>query len=252
MRVIESILNDNIFFTKEQNKYCFIKDNNDRPEWSVILDNYIVDEEIDLNMKKRYINQRQKTYSNGFQYFFEHITESNGVIVDLASGPSGYFSPVFDFLKDDSIFIATDACKSIINAHVEANNDNRFYVFDIDLDKSLPFKDNSVDAFCGNLLNNINNYRELLSEVYRCLKPGGKLAVIELFFEKDSLTYEYLVNENAVYSSVEQYTDYCKSIGFNIVGSQIKEEIIGKIDPNDLLPIGENDKCLETIVLLEK
>lgn len=50
----------------------------------------------------------------------------------------------------------------------------------------MPFKDESVDIFTGNLLMNVENYSTLIQEAYRCLKKGGKLAVIEIFFEHGS------------------------------------------------------------------
>lgn len=39
------------------------------------------------------------------------------VMVDLASGPSGYFSPMLDALTEDKIFIVTDACPIVVSAH---------------------------------------------------------------------------------------------------------------------------------------
>ena len=106
-------------------------------------------------------------------------------------------------------------------------------------------------CFSGNLLNNVDNYRELLKEISRCLKVNGRFAVIELFYEMGSQTYDYLKQRNAVYSSLEDYIEVCNEIGLKYKGSEIRREIIGKITEGDLLPIGENDKCLEMIVYFE-
>lgn len=89
-----------------------------------------------------------------------------------------------------------------------------FHAFDVDLDKSLPFKDESVDIFTGNLLMNVENYSTLIQEAYRCLKKGGKLAVIEIFFEHGSKTYEHLCSKGAIWSSFETFVAYCEKIGF--------------------------------------
>ena len=250
---INSLIKSDINYTNEKNVYHFISTEVERPQWSISLDNYYISNPNQLQIKRQY-----KVHLNNIgtdarkKKYFQYITELGGVTVDLASGPSGYFSPVFNFLKDDSIFIATDACTKIINAHQKANTDNRFYIFDIDLDKVLPFDDGSIDAFSGNLLNNVDNYRGLLKEISRCLKSKGRFAVIEWFYETGSQSYDYLKQRNAVCSSLEYFISVCNEVGLKYKDSEIRREIIGKISKGDLLPIGENDKCLETIVYFEK
>lgn len=248
-----SLIKSQINYTNEKNVYHFIGNNDERPQWSIILDNYHKTNPNQLQLKRQY-KFHLNNINNDAQKkkYFQYITELGGVTVDLASGPSGYFSPVFNFLKDDSVFIATDASTAIINAHQKVNNDNRFYIFDIDLDKELPFKNASIDAFCGNLLLNVDNYKGLLKEVSRCLKSNGRFAVIELFYEMGSQTYDYLKQRNAVFSSLEYFISVCGENGLKYKDSEIRKEITGKISEGDLLPIGENDKCLETIVYFEK
>ena len=139
---INTLIKSEIKYTNEKNVYHFIASATERPQWSIILDNYHKNNPNQLQIKRQY-----KFHLNNIdtdvqkKNYFHYITELGGVTVDLASGPSGYFSPVFNFLKDDSIFIATDASIAIINAHQKANTDNRFYIFDVDLDKVLPFED---------------------------------------------------------------------------------------------------------------
>ena len=250
---INSLIKSEINYTKEKNVDHFINNESERPQWSIILDNYHKNNPNQLQIKRQYrfhLNNIDTDVQK--KNYFHYITELGGVTVDLASGPSGYFSPVFNFLKDDSIFIATDASIAIINAHQKANTDNRFYIFDVDLDKVFPFEDGSIDAFCGNLLLNVDNYKGLLKEISRCLKFNGRFAVIELFYETGSQTYDYLKQRNAVFSSLEYFISVCSEIGLKYKDSEIRKEIVGKISEGDLLPIGENDKCLETIVYFEK
>lgn len=250
---VNSLIKSEINYTNEKNVYHFISSDVERPQWSVNLNNYYINNPYHLQMKRCYKYHLSNIGTDvPKKKYFEYITELGGVTVDLASGPSGYFSPVFNFLKNDSIFIATDACTKVINAHQKANTDNRFYIFDVDLDKVLPFNDGSIDAFSGNLLNNVDNYRGLLEEVSRCLKSNGRFAVIELFYVTGSQTYDYLKQRNAVFSSLEYYISVCSELGLKYKDSEIRREIIGKTSEGDLLPIGENDKCLETIVYLEK
>lgn len=250
---IKSIIKQDINYTFKNNVYCFIDNDDDRPQWSKNLNTYLVNNPKTLQLKRNYTFYRNNVKNDlKKSKLFQYLSESGGIIVDLASGPSGYFSPIFDYMKEDGIFVVTDACKAIINAHQRVNKDQRFYIFDVDLGKVLPFNDGSIDAFSGNLLNNVDNYRNLLFEISRCLKPGGRFGLIEWFYEKDSKTYEYLKERNAVYSSLEHFIGVCKEVGLEYLESQVYKEIVGKANQGDLLPIGENDKCLETIVYLKK
>ena len=250
---ITSIIKDNTFFIGKENVVHFIKNDNERPKWSRVVDNYYINNPQDLKMDEKYEFHCERILDDiQMSSFFQYITEPGGIIVDLASGPSGYFGPVFDFLKNDSIFIATDASKEIINAHKNANKDNSFFLFEVDLDRGLPFRDGCIDAFSGNLLNNVNNYKGLLSEVARCLKTNGRFAVIELFYESGSKTYDYLKGRDAVYSSLDNYIAVCNEFGLRYKDSVIRKEIIGKLAEGDLIPIGDKDKCFERIVYFEK
>ena len=250
---ITLLIKDGTSFTKEKNVFHFFTDEAERPKWSTALDNYYTKNSRHLQMKRMYKIHCENVKSDSqMAKYFQYITERGGITVDLASGPSGYFAPVFDFMENESIFIATDASKAIVNAHQKANVDKRFCIFDVDLDKGLPFKDESIDAFCGNLLDNVDNYRGLLAELARSLKPEGRFAVIEQFYEMGSQTYDYLRERNAVYYSLENFIAVCKEFGLTCKGSSIRKEIVGKISEGDLLPIGENDKCLEMILYFEK
>ncbi|MDE7234954.1 MAG: class I SAM-dependent methyltransferase [Ruminiclostridium sp.] len=184
--------------------------------------------------------------------FVEFVSRVRGVKVDLASGPSGYFSPFLETLTVGDTFIVTDACPAVIAAHSAACGKDKFYVFDVDLDKELPFRDESVDVFSGNLLNNVDHYAELIREAYRCLKHGGKLAVIEMFFDHGCKTYEHLNSRGAVWASFETFTAFCESVGFTYLGSDIIGTRKGKIDAGDLYPLDDNDCSSDRTVYFEK
>lgn len=250
---IKSIIKRDINCTIKKNVYSFIDNDDERPQWSKNLNNYLVNNPKTLQFKRNYTFYRNNVKTDSKKSkLFQYLAEPGGIIIDLASGPSGYFSPIFEYMKEDSAFVATDACQAVINAHQRVNKDQRFYIFDLDLDKPLPFNDESIDVFSGNLLNNVDNYRNLLFEISRCLKPGGRVGLIEWFYENDSKTYEYLKERNAVYSSLENFIEVCKEVGLEYIESEVYKEIVGKANQGDLLPIGENDKCLETILYLKK
>ncbi len=250
---IEPLINEIEQYKKDGNILHFILDDTCRPMWSKQLERSYLEFNETLDMVKNYEKQRINARQNkSLQSYFDFITEHSGVIVDLASGPSGYFAPALDMLKSDSLFVATDACPTVLFSHARANKSDGFFILDLDLDKPLPFKNASIDVFCGKLICNVNNYRGLILEVYRCLKPRGRFAVIETFFEKDSATYHYLSDRDAVYSSIETYIDFCNRIGFVHLGGDIIDKTMGKTNPGDLLPIGEGDRSVLRTVFFKK
>ena len=253
MKEINFLIKESIPTIQDRNIIHFILNDKDRPKWSIALENHLKENQIDLDMNNRYENQRKlMTKDKKHLKFINFISSIEGIKVDLASGPSGYFASMLDKLTDNDIFIATDACPSIINAHSVACKKDNFFVFDLDLEKDLPFKDESIDVFCANLLNNVNSYDELINEIYRCLKHGGRFAVIEIFFEHGCETYKYLKSQNAIWSSFETFIDFCESIRFKYIDSDILQTRTGKIAEGDLLPLNDKDKSTERAVYFEK
>ncbi len=205
---IHNLIKDDTAFVQEENIFHFIKDESSRPNWSKALDDYLTDNHINLIMKRKYSGQKRRMSSNvALRHFVEFVSASDGIKVDLASGPSGYFAPFLDTIKDSDCFIITDACPAVIRAHADACKKPNFFILDVDLDKGLPFKDESVDIFTGNLLNNVENYGGLIREAYRCLKPGGKFAIIEMFFDKDSKTQKHLTEQGNIRASYDTFVE---------------------------------------------
>ena len=191
----EELIRNDIPYQRDGKIFHFILNEEQRPAWSKALEDYLVSNRVNLQMKRKYTYQKQMMTRDEKRKHFVDAVSSGQVIVDLASGPSGYFAPVLDSLEEDALFIATDACPSVLQAHAEACRKENFYLFDTDLDRELPFRDESIDVFCGNLLNNVNNYDGLIREAYRCLKPGGKFCVIEMFFDQASVSYKSLKDQ---------------------------------------------------------
>lgn len=254
MNHISTIIQENIPFSTDGNIVHFILNDEERPWWSKQLEGYFTQNNHPLNMVRNYKSQKQIMSSHPIKrQFIDFVSNKHGVQVDLASGPSGYFSALLDSLSEDDIFIVTDACPTVISAHANACQKENFFVFDVDLDKPLPFKDSSIDVFSGNLLNNVNNYAELLREVYRCLKVGGHFAVIEMFFEHGCETYKHLNDKGEIWASFETFVAFCKEIGFAYVDSSIISSKKGKISADDLFPLDDNDNwCDRTLYFVKK
>ncbi len=242
MNNISTIIQENIPFSTDENVVHFITNDDDRPWWSKQLEGYFLQGNKKLNMVRNYQSQKHIMSSDPSKSrFIEFVSNKQGIKVDLASGPSGYFSTALDNLAENDVFIATDACPTVISAHSNACQKENFFVFDVDLDKPLPFKDSCIDLFSGNLLSNVNNYAELINEVYRCLKVGGHFAITDMFFEHGCSTYEHLKDKGEVWASFETFVTFCESVGFVFLDSDVISSRKGKLSSGDLYPLDEND-----------
>ena len=251
--MIRSLIKDDLDFVQEGNVCHFLKEELPRPRWSKALDDYLTGNHIDLMMKRRYSVQKRRMRANeALRRFVAYASASGGVKVDLASGPSGYFAPILDSLKDSDCFIITDACPAVIKAHANACRKPNCYILDVDLDQGLPFKNESVDLFTGNMLNNVEHYAELIREVYRCLKPGGRLAVIEMFFDQGSKTQTYLAEQGKIWASCEAFVRFCESVGFACTGSETVTARKGPVSDGDLYPLDQEDGSCDKTVYFEK
>lgn len=104
---ITLLIKDEMTYTREKNILHFIKTEDERPRWSKALDDWFANNPKALHMKRKYSFHCKKINDDILMTnYFQYITETGGFIVDLASGPSGYFAPVFQFMSSDSMFIA--------------------------------------------------------------------------------------------------------------------------------------------------
>ena len=249
----EELIRSDTCYRKDGRIFHFILNEEERPAWSKALEDYLVSNRVNLQMKRKYSCQRRMMTSNEKKKrFVDAVSSSGRAIVDLASGPSGYFAPVLDAMEEDALFIAADACPCVLRAHAEACRRENFYLFDTDLDRQFPFRDESIDVFCGNLLNNVDNYDGLVREAYRCLKRGGRFCVIEMFFDRESVTYKSLKAQGKIWASPETYADFFRSLGFGFAGSEILLTRRGKMSEGDRYPLDENDVMTIRTMYFEK
>lgn len=228
-------------FKKTGNVYSFIT--GERPEWSKRLDLFFSGSKYPMGRMYNFAEIRFKD-NKVMQELYKIVLETNGIIIDLASGPSGYFGPVLENLCENSTFVITDASKFLINAHSVANrNRNKVKIFDIDLEKELPFKDETIDCYCGYVPSNIDKFDLLLNEVSRTLKKNGKLCIIDWFFDEKTDTFKYLKDNNKVTYSLKNFISFCNGLELKLTNKDLDRKYIGKQE-GDLLPINPLDEIM--------
>lgn len=236
----------NAKYPLEGNILHFICKEDDRPRTPMLLSEEMNNLYPDL---ESWFRQKQSATRDAYikkefvKNYVDFSAINTGVIVDIASGPSaGFIHGTLDKIGEDTLLIATDACPCVIHGYSKLHKDKNFMYFDVDLDKQLPFKDKSIDMFTGVLMCNVSNYKNLLREIARCIKPGGKAVFHEVFYAESSESYKYLCEKDAVYASSDVYVKFGEALGLKCLKVEICWQSVGKVDPGDGMPIAETDE----------
>lgn len=188
--------------------------------------------------------------------YVDFVAPCKGIIVDLATGPGGgHITPTLKRMNPESILVATDACLPVIRFQYQLFKPiygDQFEILDVDLSKTLPFKTDSIDIFCGAGIDNVDGASNPLREVTRCLKPNGTLVISQRFYAQDSETAKYLTERGSIYASFETFKDYCRQVGLEVAKFEKLHSYKGKSSPRDGLPLNEDDEWTVAHVYLEK
>ena len=111
-----------------------------------------------LIKEKPFLNKIYRDFYETYQKALGHSTE--GMYVELGSG-GGFVKECIPYIKTSDVL-----CIPNIDLSLTAEN--------------IPFKDDSVDAFLMiDVFHHVKDPASVLSELNRCLKPGGKVIMIE-------------------------------------------------------------------------
>ncbi len=117
--------------------------------------------------------------SDRIEAFFKNI--SGGRVLDIATGAGGFVEFLKDTLQDYSEIIGVDVSGKGFAAAQEKFADDmiRFMAMDA---SALAFDDASFDTVTiSNSLHHLPDISCVLKEMYRVLRPGGRIIVVEMF-----------------------------------------------------------------------
>lgn len=116
---------------------------------------------------QEYVGLRSKIMIQCVAEAYQHVIEqhAHGVLLDLGCG----FAPLYGLYKKYSSSVTlVDWGNSL--------HQNQFLDFEMDLNKKLMFENNQFDTvLLTDVLEHIYEPKQLLAEIYRILKPDGKL-----------------------------------------------------------------------------
>ncbi len=162
---------------------------------------------------KEYDTQRESIESVPFSYALHEYRDFNKKkVLDVGSG-NGYVLSKYaiegaEVFGIDITQEGIDLCRKRFD---NLNLQGHFQVADA---QKLPFADNSFDCVCSmGVLHHVPDTQKALDEIYRVLKPGGRLIV--MFYHRNSAKYQlkYRVWSCVTGKSMQQLVNEFDGIG---------------------------------------
>ncbi|HBB66693.1 MAG TPA: hypothetical protein DCZ93_05220 [Elusimicrobia bacterium] len=221
------------------------------------------DESLFSEEKMKAMMERYKSYFNEetvkaqalwWAAMENEINGFSGLVGDLASGLGGMFGRL---MRSGSDFtpVATDVDPNVLSwtsQKMKAGQKKKFFAVATD-GKHLAFKTgtfNVVTSYAG--LGNIPDTKLILAEIYRVLRKGGRLVVMQTFVDVDSSSHKLARGMNVERALIKPFllADLAEA-GFKNIGVDVASSAIWAENPMDGLPAA-GDMQYFAIVKAEK
>jgi ubiquinone/menaquinone biosynthesis C-methylase UbiE len=268
-------LNDNLECNNCNNVYTYKNgvfdvvsqklSNNQKILWN-ITDEMIKDEKTSelSNTKKEpdwvkdYISRKnsetleaeKKLYS-----YSERLIEAfSGTVCDLATGMGGMLERLLNSKNKAFEIVCTDIDKHILmwTRKIKHTDDKRVSYVATD-GRYLSIKNNSFDVITSiAAFGNIPESDKVANELYRTLKPNGKVMIVGNYIEKGSRSFELAKSRGLEKGLVEEFLiDDLEKAGFKNITSTVVAKALWAENPYDLLPVA-NDMNYYCVIQAEK
>jgi len=174
------------------------------------------------------------------------ISRFSGTVCDLATGMGGMLSQLLESENKDFDIVCTDISDKVLalTRKTLATDDDRVAYIACD-GRCTSIADNCFDYITSYAaFGNIPDTPRVARELYRMLKPGGKLIVKGTYIEKDSDSFDLAEMVGVERGMTEEYLmEDLRSAGFRNVTSTPVAEAVWAENSYDLLPIaGDNQR----------
>ncbi len=173
--------------------------------------------------------------------FIEKLINSlSGVVCDLATGMGRNLQRLLDAKSKDFIIICTDIDRRILamTRKLKKTDDSRVFYVATDA-RNMSFKENSFDFITSvAAFGNIPESDKVAKEMYRVLKPKGKLIIEGTYIEKGSKSFELAKKMGLEKGMIEEFLiQELKNAGFKNVTSTVVAKAVWAENPYDMLPV---------------
>ena len=218
-----------------------LSNSNDEPDW---IKDYF------SRKNKETLEAEQKLYD----YSIKLIENFSGTVCDLATGMGGMLQRLLDSKNKAFDIVCTDIDKRVLmwTRKIKQTDDKRVSYVATD-GRYLSIIDNSFDYITSfAAFGNIPECDKVARELYRTLKPSGKIMIVGNYIEKESKSFELARSRGLEKGLVEEFlVNDLKKAGFKNITSTVVAKALWAENPYDLLPVA-NDMYYYCVIQAEK
>ena len=183
--------------------------------------------EIDKNrahISEEYEQAWQQLYKKFDDFLNPLLNSLSGTVCDLATGLGGHLERLLNIESKDFNIVCIDICKDIMPIYLEYNSKLFWVAADA---RYMSIKDNSFDYITSHgAFDAVAECDKVAKEMYRTLKPHGKLIVRGAYVKKDSKSFEIAKSMNREKGILEEYLiQELENAGFKNIVSTIVAQI---------------------------
>ena len=208
------------------------------------LAQFLADEKVSLSteLDDYYARMNRETLA-GFAaqdaYVRKRLRTVCGTVCDLATGGGTMLQMILEEVPADVAVVCTDISDLELAVTSRRRCGDRENIYCVATDgRYLSLKDSSfnwITSYAG--FGNIPDSEKVAAELYRVLKPGGRLLIKGNYIEKDTRSYELAESIGIARGMVEEYLlQDLYSAGFSDVQSTVVAEAVWAENPYDLIP----------------
>lgn len=173
--------------------------------------------------------------------YMERLIEGfSGVVCDLSTGMGSMLQKMLNANNKNFSIVCTDIDKRILmwTRKLKQTDDCRVSYIATD-GRYMSIKDKSFDYITSlAAFGNIPENDKVAKELYRILKPNGKIVIQGGYIERDSKSFELAKSKGLERGLVEEYLiNDLKNAGFENIISTVVAEAVWSENPYDLIPV---------------
>lgn len=197
------------------------------------------DEELSKAYYAHFNEETLEAEKKWYEYTRKLLGSLSGDVCDLATGGGTMLQNLIDSNNEDINIVCADINELELICTRRRRNGDRRNIFYIATDgRQLSLKADSFDyvvSLAG--FGNIPEGDRVARELYRILKPGGKIIMQDSYIDKDSKSYELAKQVGVERGLVEEFIlGDLRQAGFENITSTIVAEAVWAENPDDLIP----------------
>lgn len=195
----------------------------------------------------------RKAHEMWWRYSMPHIKKVSGLAVDLATGLGMMLEQVLG--NSNAEVIATDIDPNVLlstKRELDQKLERKAFYIATDV-KHMALRSESVDyvtSLAG--VNNIISPSNVMEEIHRILKPGGKALLMSSFLDEDTPSADLAEDYGFLEAYIQDaFLDLCDSTGFRVLENREASRVVWKENEMDIFPI-EGDMVYYHVLRLER